>query len=538
MLEFLDFWFADGVLFALFQWALGLLLILIALLGADGARGSFAGLIGLIATLVTAPIRFLRLVAESLTSETKERREAGDNRPGSFLLVRVGRLLFAGVLVSTAGIAASGIDTTFEEAFPESLRIWRAENKAEIERVEERLDELLVRRDSFEILLADSVARVRVQEELETAEARLSELGEIGFDLRRAPGVWSPLVDYFYDEAWRSFTDRSDNVYYDPARIQRHRDAVDSWADETRELAEEGRISDGMGDSVQVLVPAFVSYAERRLALADSMVSVQQRLDAHRDMDSALEEVVSEGRQAEQELEKLEADRRANHLFSSSRDGLAPLIATVIGLILWVWFSGVLAEAAMIIVGIGRDLSEVREAIAGGEQPSLIRSGAPPSAPRPAGLLAKSFLRNQPTSQTAQRDQVRDRPVAVEVDTEVAPDRAGLSAPSRSEVGREAQPKSVNEPVSHGGKPRETLYSNGTIKERGSVNAEGVWDGPYETFHDNGALWQRGTMRSGEWEGDFEMFKFDGELLAKGKYRLGDKVGSWYERGRTKDYGS
>ena len=152
--------------------------------------------------------------------------------------------------------------------------------------------------------------------------------------------------------------------------------------------------------------------------------------------------------------------------------------------------------------------------------------------------MTPSLLSNQPASESAQRDQVRDRPVAVEVDTEVAPAREGLSAPSRSEVGREAQTEERERAGIPGGEPRETLYSNGTIKERGSVNAEGVWDGPYETFHDNGSLWKRGTMRSGEWEGDFEMFKFDGELLAKGKYRLGDKVGSWYERGRTKDYGS
>ena len=45
--------------------------------------------------------------------------------------------------------------------------------------------------------------------------------------------------------------------------------------------------------------------------------------------------------------------------------------------------------------------------------------------------------------------------------------------------------------------PAETYYENGQLQVRGSYTA-GEQDGPYETYYDNGQLQEKGTYKDGE----------------------------------------
>ena len=54
----------------------------------------------------------------------------------------------------------------------------------------------------------------------------------------------------------------------------------------------------------------------------------------------------------------------------------------------------------------------------------------------------------------------------------------------------------------------------------------GERDGPYESYHENGQLWVKGTYNAGERDGAYEVYRENGQLQESGMYRAGQRVGS------------
>ena len=64
---------------------------------------------------------------------------------------------------------------------------------------------------------------------------------------------------------------------------------------------------------------------------------------------------------------------------------------------------------------------------------------------------------------------------------------------------------------------------------------DGRWDGPFESYHDNGQLRRKGTYKDGVEDGPVEEYYDSGQLYEKGAYKDGGKCGEWFE-GRTVTY--
>ena len=64
---------------------------------------------------------------------------------------------------------------------------------------------------------------------------------------------------------------------------------------------------------------------------------------------------------------------------------------------------------------------------------------------------------------------------------------------------------------------------------------DGKWDGPFESYHNNGQLRRRGTYMDGVEDGPVEEYYDNGQLYEKGAYKDGGKCGEWFE-GRTVTY--
>ncbi len=64
---------------------------------------------------------------------------------------------------------------------------------------------------------------------------------------------------------------------------------------------------------------------------------------------------------------------------------------------------------------------------------------------------------------------------------------------------------------------------------------DGKWDGPFESYHDNGQLRRRGTYKDGKRDGPFEEYYDNGQLYEKGSYKDGEPCGEWFE-GETFTY--
>ena len=64
---------------------------------------------------------------------------------------------------------------------------------------------------------------------------------------------------------------------------------------------------------------------------------------------------------------------------------------------------------------------------------------------------------------------------------------------------------------------------------------DGKWDGPFESYHENGQLRRKGTYKDGVEDGPVEEYYDSGQLYEKGAYKDGEKCGEWFE-GRTVTY--
>ena len=72
---------------------------------------------------------------------------------------------------------------------------------------------------------------------------------------------------------------------------------------------------------------------------------------------------------------------------------------------------------------------------------------------------------------------------------------------------------------------------NNGKKMTGSLR-DGKWDGPFESYHENGQLRRRGTYKDGVEDGPVEEYYDNGQLYEKGSYKDGKPCGEWFE-GRT-----
>ena len=88
--------------------------------------------------------------------------------------------------------------------------------------------------------------------------------------------------------------------------------------------------------------------------------------------------------------------------------------------------------------------------------------------------------------------------------------------------------------------PYESYYENGDIYERGMFR-DGRFEGPFETFYDNGQLYRKGVFKiwtQAELEeqrprtrldGPYESYFEDGRLWTKGTFKDGIECGEWFE---------
>ena len=65
---------------------------------------------------------------------------------------------------------------------------------------------------------------------------------------------------------------------------------------------------------------------------------------------------------------------------------------------------------------------------------------------------------------------------------------------------------------------------------------DGKWDGPFESYHDNGQLRRKGAYKDGVEDGPVEEYYDSGKLYEKGAYKDGGKCGEWLESGETIAY--
>ena len=61
---------------------------------------------------------------------------------------------------------------------------------------------------------------------------------------------------------------------------------------------------------------------------------------------------------------------------------------------------------------------------------------------------------------------------------------------------------------------------------------DGELDGPFESYHENGEVRDKGTFQ----DGPFESYHDNGELWTKGIYKDGERCGEWFLSGETRTY--
>ena len=76
--------------------------------------------------------------------------------------------------------------------------------------------------------------------------------------------------------------------------------------------------------------------------------------------------------------------------------------------------------------------------------------------------------------------------------------------------------------------PWKTYHENGQLQRNGSY-INGKRDGYWETYHENGNLEFKGTYLDGMLNGDCEFYWYEGNLAGKGSYKDDKKDGIWEE---------
>ena len=80
--------------------------------------------------------------------------------------------------------------------------------------------------------------------------------------------------------------------------------------------------------------------------------------------------------------------------------------------------------------------------------------------------------------------------------------------------------------------PYEDYHDNGQLFQKGTYK-DGKLNGPYEEYYDNGQLEGKGTFKDGVMDGPSEGYHYNGQLREKGTLKDNEKCGEWLEQGET-----
>jgi hypothetical protein len=120
-------------------------------------------------------------------------------------------------------------------------------------------------------------------------------------------------------------------------------------------------------------------------------------------------------------------------------------------------------------------------------------------------------------------------------------DKAGVVTGIKEGFAADAGPQEAAEEEWARLMPVKSYFDNGQLRVRMVVQKDGKWDGPYESYHENGQLWQKATYTAGKYtagkpDGPFEQYYENGQLEEKGTYNMGEQCGEWIENGETVTY--
>ena len=91
--------------------------------------------------------------------------------------------------------------------------------------------------------------------------------------------------------------------------------------------------------------------------------------------------------------------------------------------------------------------------------------------------------------------------------------------------GKIARAYSVDEKRQYDG-PYESYHENGQLEVKFTYK-DGKLDGPYEWYYSNGQLWKKYTYKDGKLDGPYEWYLSNGQLLEKCTYKDGKEDGPY-----------
>jgi len=69
-----------------------------------------------------------------------------------------------------------------------------------------------------------------------------------------------------------------------------------------------------------------------------------------------------------------------------------------------------------------------------------------------------------------------------------------------------------------------TKYDNGNVNQIGYINENGLKDGNWTGYYQNGVLWSKAQYDNGRKDGLWKVYRPDGKLYSEVKYRRGERL--------------
>jgi len=69
-----------------------------------------------------------------------------------------------------------------------------------------------------------------------------------------------------------------------------------------------------------------------------------------------------------------------------------------------------------------------------------------------------------------------------------------------------------------------TKYDNGSVNQIGYINENGLKDGNWTGYYQNGVLWSKAQYDNGRKDGLWKVYRPDGKLYSEVKYRNGERL--------------
>ena len=80
------------------------------------------------------------------------------------------------------------------------------------------------------------------------------------------------------------------------------------------------------------------------------------------------------------------------------------------------------------------------------------------------------------------------------------------------------------------------LLKDGETVTHPPCSENGEFDGPFEDYYENGQLREKTTYKDGILDGPYELYYENGQLRWKGTYKDRERCGEWFQRGQTVTY--